>query len=92
MTRYMDYGAGSRRLNPEIIQKMNTRVFFQSGGPMPARETRPWQYVDMEYRRMGLTPPASIPPLESIEDADIWMCLDERVNRSMRLREESLAV
>ena len=52
---------------------------------------RPWQYVLMEYDRMGLTPPAVIPPLESMEDAEIWMCLDARVNRAMRMRESALA-
>ena len=37
-------------------------------------------------------PPAYIPRLESMEDAEIWMCLDERVNRRIRMQERNIAV
>ena len=35
--------------------------------------------------------PADVPELESREDAEIWMCLDARVNRILRMRESALA-
>ena len=50
-------------------------------------ELRPWQYVVMAYHRVGLPAPVRIPDFASLEDADIWMCLDMRYNR--RLREVS---
>ena len=53
----------------------------------PRRELRPWQYVVMQYHRLGLAAPANIPDFTSVGDADIWMCLDMRYNR--RLREVS---
>lgn len=79
------------RMGASWVQEVNARLFFQSGFSRPKRELRPWQYVQMEYQRMELTPPAYIPPLETMEDAEIWMCLDERVNRSVRMRESSIA-
>ena len=80
------------RMNPETIRNINSRLFFSAGAARgQEQELRPWQYVQMEYERMGLTPPAVIPPLESMEDAEIWMCLDARVNRAMRMRESALA-
>ena len=79
------------RMSMDMIQEMNTRLFFQSGSRKKESEVRPWQYVLMEYHRMGITPPANIPYLESMEDAEIWMCLDERVNKSLRMMESSLA-
>ena len=83
----------TNRMNQETIRNINSRLFFSScAAPYQVPELRPWQYVQMEYERMGLTPPAFIPQLGSIEDAEIWMCLDERVNRQMRIRESSIAV
>ena len=79
------------RMNPDMIRDINTRLFFRSGGVKPVRELRSWQYVEMEYRRIQVTPPSYVPPLESMEDAEIWMCLDERVNSRLRMRESSLA-
>lgn len=84
----------SCRMNMKTIRDINSRLFFSSGeaGNRGAKqELKPWQYVEMEYARMGLTPPADIPVLETIEDAEIWMCLDERVNRSLRMRESAIA-
>ena len=79
------------RMNADMVQEINRRLFFGSGNVKMKSELKPWQYVEMEYRRMGLTPPSRIPALDSLEDADIWMCLDERVNYSLRMRETSLA-
>ncbi len=80
-------------MNQETIRNINSRLFFSACGERyQAPALKPWQYVQMEYERMGLTPPAFIPRLESLEDAEIWMCLDERVNRQMRMRETSIAV
>lgn len=79
------------RISPEIVSRINAHLLFQSGRSRPRAEVKPWQYVEMEYRRIGLTPPSYIPPLETVEDAEIWMCLDERVNYSLRLQEHSLA-
>ena len=82
------------RMSMKTVRDINSRLFFSAGDAGERgvqREMKPWQYVVMEYARMGLTPPAEIPRLESIEDAEIWMCLDERVNRSLRMREPALA-
>ena len=79
------------QMSREMIREMNSRLFFQTGKTQGNSRIRPWQYVEMEYRRMGLTPPSRIPALDSLEDAEIWMCLDERVNYSLRMRENSLA-
>ncbi len=81
----------SNQMSENLIREINCRMFFSLGTAKGSAELRPWQYVEMEYARMGLTPPPYIPPLESVEDAEIWMCLDERVNRRMRMRESALA-
>ncbi len=44
----------------------------------------PGQYVEMSYNRVGLQAPAYVPDLDTLEDADIWMCLDARMNYKMR--------
>ena len=74
------------------IQEINARLFFSSGDARPAAQERPWQYVQMEYDRMGLPAPSAVPRLDTIEDAEIWLCLDERYNRGLRMRESALAV
>ena len=79
------------RMDYNTVRDINSRLFFNAADARGASGLKPWQYVDMEYARMGLTPPVSVPPLESLEDADIWMCLDERVNYSLRMREAALA-
>ena len=91
MNQIYDAGRTGSRMDLETIREMNARLFFQSGLGKPSREVRPWQYVEMEYSRMGLTPPSSVPQLATREDAEIWMCLDARVNNRMRMRESSLA-
>ncbi|MBQ9251876.1 MAG: hypothetical protein IJ188_04485 [Clostridia bacterium] len=92
MTENYVYTEEMNRMDPRLIHEMNARVFFQSGLKKPQSEVRPWQYVEMKYRDMGLVPPSYIPPLETMEDAEIWMCLDDRVNRRMRMRESGIAV
>jgi hypothetical protein len=92
MNTAAEYDRGTAEsMSMQTIREINARRFFQAGERKPVNGLRPWQFVEMEYRRMGLTPPAYIPPLETMEDAEIWMCLDERVNYRMRMREASLA-
>ena len=86
-----DFNIDSRKLNCSLIQEINTRLFFQSGMNKPSSELRPWQFVEMEYDRLGLSAPQTVPQLDTLEDAEIWMCLDERVNRRVRMREQCLA-
>ena len=74
------------RMDRKIIEKINSARYFLSNGEYKAPPVRPWQYVLMEYERVGLEPPARIPNFESVEDAQIWMCLDARYN--YRIREE----
>ena len=78
-------------MDEKTIRDINSRLYFASGDTFAASGIRPWQYVEMEYARMGLRTPYNVPELESIDDADIWMCLDERVNHSLRMRETALA-
>lgn len=75
------------RMDRQTVQDINARLLFSAGSAQGSAEVRPWQYVEMEYNRLGLTPPAWIPRLDTLEDAEIWMCLDERVNRRLRMRE-----
>ena len=86
-TLQADYG----RIGMDTVREINSRLLFQSGTGERTRDVRPWQYVEMEYRSMGIVPPAEIPPLNTLEDAEIWMCLDERVNRTLRMYERSIA-
>ena len=79
------------RMDAKTVQEINSRLFFGSGNAKTASELKSWQYVEMEYDRMGLRAPADVPELESREDAEIWMCLDARVNRIVRMRESALA-
>ena len=74
-------------MNRGMIEKINSAMYFLFNEEYKAPPIRPWQYVLMEYERVGLQPPARIPKFESIEDAQIWMCLDARYNS--RLREEN---
>ena len=79
------------RMDAKTVQDINSRLFFGLGNARTETELKPWQYVEMEYERIGLRAPADVPELESREDAEIWMCLDARVNRIMRMRESALA-
>lgn len=78
-----------KMMQPETIAAINSARMFTARAPYEAPALRPWQYVEMEYARVGLTPPAYMPAFETIEDAQIWMCLDRRYN--LRLRENPCA-
>ena len=77
----------SKAMNPDTIHAINSALLFTSKGAYEKPEMRPWQYVRMEYDRVGLVPPAGQPDFRTVEDAEIWMCLDSRYN--CRLREVS---
>ena len=79
----------SRMMNNDTIRTINSALLFSAKGKYEQPEVRPWQYVQMEYERVGLVPPAGMPSFSSIEDAEIWMCLDSRYNA--RLRETAYA-
>ncbi len=81
------------RMNQATIAAINSARFFQFNAPYEAPRPRPWQYVQMEYERVHLAPPAVIPDFRTLEDAQIWLCLDSRYNARMRERaEQRLAV
>ena len=72
------------RLNQQAIEMINNGVYFRSRKTHEAPPLRPWQYVLIEYQRVGLTPPQDIPAFESMEQAECWMCLDQRYNRRLK--------
>ena len=74
-----------KMMNAATIKAINQALLFNSKEPYERPEVRPWQYVQMEYERVGLMPPAFVPDFESIEEVQIWMCLDAEYN--MRLKE-----
>ena len=74
----------SEKMNLETIHAINSALLFSAKGKYERPEVRPWQVVVMEYERVGLVPPASIPRFETVEDAQIWMCLDSRYNNRLR--------
>lgn len=69
-----------RYISDQTVRSINSAVLFMSGARYEEPPIRPWQYVQMEYERVGLVPPAVIPDFSSIEEAQIWMCLDSRYN------------
>ena len=68
------------------IKKINEALQFIAAGDYEEPEIRPWQYVQMEYERVGLMPPVNTPAFDSMEDAQIWMCLDAEYNTRLRER------
>ena len=74
----------SRQMRIETVRAINNALLFAAGRKYESPEIRPWQYVQMEYERVGLIPPAGIPQFKSIEDAEIWMCLDSRYNNRLK--------
>ena len=87
---YPDFPEESRRTNMKFMNKktvsaINSALLLSSGTLHEVLQIRPWQYVQMCYEKVGLMPPARVPDFESIDDAEIWMCLDSRYN--IRLRE-----
>ena len=82
----------SRMMSTDTIRAINSAVLFTSGGKYEAPDLRPWQYVQMEYERVGLLPPPGMPRFATVEDAEIWMCLDSRYNARLRETAYALAV
>ena len=80
------------RLSQQTIEMINNGVYFRSRKMYEAPPLRPWQYVLMEYQRVGLMPPRSIPDFESMEQAEFWMCLDERYNARLKQMTMPVAV
>ena len=82
----------SKMMNTDTIRTINSALLFTSRGKYEEPAIRPWQYVQMEYERVGLVPPAGMPRFETIGDAEIWMCLDSRYNNRLRETAYALAV
>ena len=74
----------SRQMSSSKIHAINSALLFTAGGKYEAPGIRPWQYVQMEYERVGLAAPVNVPRFETVEDAQIWMCLDSRYNTRLR--------
>lgn len=74
----------SSTMNRNTIRAINSALLFTTNGTYEKPEIRPWQYVQMEYERVGLLPPPGMPRFETVEDAEIWMCLDSRYNSRLR--------
>ena len=79
-----------KMLDTATVQAINRGVYFRANRKQERPPVRPWQYVRMEYERVGMTPPVFTPDFETVEDAQIWMCLDRTYN--MRLRETAAAI
>ncbi len=73
-----------QRMDMQTIREINSRLYFSSAGMKDSKKPAPWQHVVMTYNEAGLRAPSYVPPLETNEDADIWMCLDARMNYRMR--------
>lgn len=73
-----------KTMNAQTIASINSALLFLLDEEYEKPALRPWQYVQMEYERVGLNPPRQIPPLQSFEEAEIWMCLDSRYNNRLR--------
>ena len=73
-----------KMMNAATVKAINQALLFNSKEPYERPEIRPWQYVQMEYERVGLVPPSGMPRFNTVEDAEIWMCLDSRYNNRMR--------
>ena len=82
----------SRTMNMDTIRTINSALLFTSREEYEQPEIRPWQYVQMEYERVGMMPPVVTPDFESLEDAQIWMCLDAEYNTRLRERDWLQAV
>ena len=79
-------------MNLDIVRRINSALLFTTGEKYEEPEMRPWQVVQMEYERVGLVPPAGTPRFETVEDAEIWMCLDSRYNTRLREVNRPVAV
>ena len=72
------------RMDEQVVSTINSALYFMSRDPYEKPEPRPWQYVQMEYERVGMAPPFSLPDFDTVEDAQIWMCLDGQYNTRVR--------
>ena len=73
-----------KMMDSSKIRAINQALYFTSNEKYETPEVRPWQFVQMEYERVGMTPPVSTPSFESVDDAQIWMCLDGNYNARLR--------
>ena len=73
-----------KMMNSSVVKAINEALYFSSNVKYEKPEVRPWQYVRMEYERVGITPPTNTPAFESVDDAQIWMCLDGNYNARLR--------
>ena len=64
-----------KMMNAATVKAINQALLFNSKEPYERPEIRPWQYVQMEYTRVGMSVPARMPEFETVDDAQIWMCL-----------------
>ena len=71
-------------MSEQTIRRSNEVLYFTTAGEYEKPALRPWQYVQMEYEKVGMMPPADIPDFSSIEEAQIWMCLDAEYNTRLR--------
>ena len=81
-----------KMMNAATIKAINQALLFNSKEPYERPEVRPWQYVQMEYTRVGMPVPARTPEFETVDDAQIWMCLDAKYNTRLRERDWLQAV
>ena len=71
-------------MNSSVIKAINEALYFSTNKKYEKPEIKPWQYVQMEYERVGITPPVQMPLFETIDDAQIWTCLDGNYNARLR--------
>lgn len=73
-----------KMMDVSTIKAINEALYFSSNRKYEKPELKPWQYVQMEYERVGMMPPAGTPSFDSVDDAQIWMCLDGQYNTKLR--------
>ena len=73
-----------KKKSESTVRAINEALLFTSERKYEKPQIRPWQYVQMEYERVGVNPPASMPGFDSVDDAQIWMCLDRNYNTRLR--------
>ncbi len=73
-----------KRMSDDMIRSINAAVFFAADRHYDAPAMKPWQYVRMEYERVGMAQPRYVPDFASVGDAQIWMCLDGGYNARLR--------
>ena len=71
-------------MSESTIKAINQALLFSTNEKYEQPEIRPWQYVQMEYDRVGIAAPARTPEFSTIDDAQIWMCLGRGYNTRLR--------